>query len=68
VTTRGFTNRQIATRLVITVHTVKVHIDHILTKLSARNRTEAVVIAIHLGHLPHPAAAPRPALRQRLLR
>jgi LuxR family maltose regulon positive regulatory protein len=45
----GATNRQIAARLVITLGTVKSHINHILRKLDAANRTEAVARARHNG-------------------
>ena len=37
---RGLTNRDIATRLYLSVRTVEVHIDHILTKLGFRTRTQ----------------------------
>lgn len=46
---RGATNQAIASDLVITVGTVKSHINHILTKLDARNRTEAAARARELG-------------------
>jgi LuxR family maltose regulon positive regulatory protein len=42
---QGATNQAIAASLVITVGTVKSHINHILGKLDARNRTEAVARA-----------------------
>jgi LuxR family maltose regulon positive regulatory protein len=48
---QGATNREIADRLVITVGTVKSHINHLLGKLECRNRTEAVVRARTLGLL-----------------
>jgi LuxR family maltose regulon positive regulatory protein len=48
---RGASNQEIAEKLVITVGTVKSHINHILGKLAARNRTEAVAQARGLGLL-----------------
>jgi LuxR family maltose regulon positive regulatory protein len=48
---RGASNQQIAQQLVITVGTVKSHINHILGKLAAHNRTEAVARARELGLL-----------------
>ncbi|NTW04051.1 MAG: hypothetical protein HGA19_22720, partial [Oscillochloris sp.] len=47
----GASNQDIATSLVISVGTVKSHINHILGKLAARNRTEAVARARTLGLL-----------------
>jgi len=37
---QGLTNREIATRLVISVRTAEAHINHILTKLGLSNRTQ----------------------------
>ncbi len=48
---RGASNQAIARQLVITVGTVKSHINHILGKLGASNRTEAVALARGLGWL-----------------
>ncbi|MBN2085567.1 MAG: AAA family ATPase [Anaerolineales bacterium] len=48
---RGMSNQEIARKLVITVGTVKSHVNHILEKLNARNRTEAVARARDLGLL-----------------
>ncbi|MBN1438353.1 MAG: hypothetical protein JW929_03000 [Anaerolineales bacterium] len=48
---RGNSNREIAERLVITVGTVKTHINHILEKIGAGNRTEAVARARERGIL-----------------
>jgi LuxR family transcriptional regulator, maltose regulon positive regulatory protein len=40
---QGLTNSEIATHLVIATSTAKVHVRHILEKLGARNRLEAVL-------------------------
>jgi DNA-binding NarL/FixJ family response regulator len=45
----GLTTLQIAARLYISENTVKTHIRHILDKLEASNRTEAVGKASQLG-------------------
>jgi DNA-binding CsgD family transcriptional regulator/tetratricopeptide (TPR) repeat protein len=42
---RGYTNREIAETLVISVKTAGVHVSHILRKLDAPNRFEAAAIA-----------------------
>ena len=47
----GASNQAIADRLVITVGTVKSHVNHILGKLDAHNRLEAVARARALGLL-----------------
>ena len=47
----GASNKEIAGRLVVTVGTVKGHVNHILDKLEAHNRTEAVARARELGLL-----------------
>jgi two-component system nitrate/nitrite response regulator NarL len=45
----GLPNKTIASRLSISEHTVKFHVNAILTKLGAQSRTEAVVRATRLG-------------------
>lgn len=45
----GLTNKAIAQRLGVSDHTVKFHVNAILSKLSAQSRTEAVVRATRLG-------------------
>ena len=45
----GNRNRDIAEQLFITEETVKVHVKHIMEKLGARDRTEAVAIALRRG-------------------
>ena len=49
VIAEGKSNREIANELFITEGTVKFHINRILTKLSASNRSEAVAIALRRG-------------------
>jgi LuxR family maltose regulon positive regulatory protein len=48
----GLTNAQIATELVVSLHTVKKHVTHVLRKLGAGNRTAAVARARELGLVP----------------
>jgi len=45
----GLANKQVAHRLEITEETVKTHMKSILAKLSARDRTHAVTIALKRG-------------------
>lgn len=45
----GDSNKTIATRLSLSVHTVKFHISSILSKLGASSRTEAVALGLKLG-------------------
>jgi DNA-binding CsgD family transcriptional regulator/tetratricopeptide (TPR) repeat protein len=60
---RGYTNREIAARLVISVKTASVHVSHILRKLGAPNRLEAAAIAHRLA--PPPARQPEPSTSDR---
>jgi DNA-binding NarL/FixJ family response regulator len=46
---RGYTNRQIAAELTISVKTASVHVSHILRKLGMSRRLEAANIAHRLG-------------------
>ena len=48
---QGASNQEIAEQLVVTAATVKFHVSHILSKLQARNRTQAVARARSLGLL-----------------
>ncbi|HWH60790.1 MAG TPA: response regulator transcription factor [Terriglobales bacterium] len=45
----GLANKEIATRLAISEHTVKFHVASILGKLGAGSRTEAVFIGVRSG-------------------
>jgi ATP/maltotriose-dependent transcriptional regulator MalT len=47
----GKSNQQIADELVVVVDTVKKHVSHILDKLEAANRTQAVARARAMGLL-----------------
>jgi len=49
--TQGQTNREIAQNLIVSVSTVKIHVEHILAKLDVSDRTQAAVRAIELGLL-----------------
>ncbi len=49
----GASNHRIADELTVSVGTVKAHISHILRKMGAINRTEAVARARRLGLLKH---------------
>jgi ATP/maltotriose-dependent transcriptional regulator MalT len=51
---RGLSNKQIAVELGIAPETVKSHAKHLYTKLSVKNRTEAVTLASRLGLLQIP--------------
>ncbi len=47
----GLTNQEIATKLYLSLHTVKVHVRNIIAKLGAINRTQAVAKGRALGLL-----------------
>jgi LuxR family maltose regulon positive regulatory protein len=48
----GLTNPEIATRLFLSLNTVKVHARNIYGKLNVHNRTQAVARSQELGLLP----------------
>jgi LuxR family maltose regulon positive regulatory protein len=49
--TEGYSNREIAARLVIGVSTVKTHINHLFQKLGVSSRTQAIARGRELGLL-----------------
>ena len=49
---RGLTNRDIAAQLSVSVRTVEVHVDHILTKLGFRTRTQLAAWSYEAGLRP----------------
>jgi DNA-binding NarL/FixJ family response regulator len=48
----GLPNKTIAYRLKISEHTVKFHLNSLLTKLGAQSRTEVAVLALRHGLIP----------------
>jgi non-specific serine/threonine protein kinase len=49
---RGLTNRDVAAQLFLSVRTVEVHVDHILTKLGFRTRTQLAAWSYEAGLRP----------------
>jgi len=47
----GRSNNEISEKLDISVHTVHIHVRHIMDKLGANRRTEAVAAALKKGIL-----------------
>jgi DNA-binding NarL/FixJ family response regulator len=55
---KGYSNKQIATSLFLTEHTVKAHLHAMFAALNAANRTECVQIAERRGILANPDEPP----------
>ena len=46
---QGLSNGELCQRLFVSEATVKTHVSHILAKLAARDRVQAVVVAYEAG-------------------
>ena len=46
---RGMSNAEIAEELVVSLATVKTHVSRLLTKLTARDRAQLIVVAYESG-------------------
>ena len=58
---QGQTNPQIAQNLLVSRGTVKIHVQHIISKLGVSDRTQAAVRAIEAGILSADREGPTPS-------
>lgn len=49
----GFQNKNIADKLSLSEHTIKLHIHHIISKLGVSNRTEAAAVFLQSSKIPN---------------
>ena len=49
----GVSNQKIAEKLVLSMHTVRNHVQNVITKLGAHSKLEAVATAMREGLLRH---------------
>ena len=47
----GYSNQQMAAKLVISIHTVKAHIESIYRKFGVHNKVQAAIYAVYYGFI-----------------
>ena len=51
---QGMSNQQMAEKLVLSLHTVRNHVQNVITKMGAHSKLEAVATAVREGIIRHP--------------